>query len=83
MTTPRKPSTVAGRRRPTGEAQPAARPAGDMRAAFQDRSRPEVVNTSFNFPRDFHEHMRRLAFERGVSMKDLIIEAVQAKHPMP
>ena len=54
-----------------------------MRAAFQDRSRPEVVNTSFNFPRDFHEHMRRLAFERGVSMKDLIIEAVQAKHPMP
>ena len=82
MTTPRKPSTVAGRRRPKGEAQPAARPAGDMRAAFQDRSRPEVVNTSFNFPRDFHEHMRRLAFERGVSMKDLIIEAVQAKHPM-
>ncbi|MCV7490020.1 hypothetical protein M3C70_010090 [Micrococcus luteus] len=79
MTTPRKPSTVAGRRRPKGE----ARPAGDMRAAFQDRSRPEVVNTSFNFPRDFHEHMRRLAFERGVSMKDLIIEAVQAKHPMP
>ena len=83
MTTPRKPSTVAGRRRPKGEAQPAARSAGDMRAAFQDRSRPEVVNTSFNFPRDFHEHMRRLAFERGVSMKDLIIEAVQAKHPMP
>lgn len=83
MTTARKPSTVAGRRRPKGEAQPAAQPAGDMRAAFQDRSRPEVVNTSFNFPRDFHEHMRRLAFERGVSMKDLIIEAVQAKHPMP
>ena len=83
MTTPRKPSTVAGRRRPKGETQPAARPAGDMRAAFQDRSRPEVVNTSFNFPRDFHEHMRRVAFERGVSMKDLIIEAVQAKHPMP
>lgn len=83
MTTPRKPSTVGGRRRPKEDAQPAARPAGDMRAAFQDRSRPEVVNTSFNFPRDFHEHMRRLAFERGVSMKDLIIEAVQAKHPMP
>ena len=87
MTTARKPSTVAGRRRPKGEAQPAAqpaaRPAGDMRAAFQDRSRPEVVNTSFNFPRDFHEHMRRVAFERGVSMKYLIIEAVQARHPMP
>ena len=81
MTTQRKPSTVGGRRRPKPE-QPQTVP-GDMRAAFQDRSRPEVVNTSFNFPRDFHEHMRRVAFERGVSMKDLIIEAVQARHPMP
>ena len=81
MNTERK-STVQGRRR-TAASTPQLAEAGDMRAAFQDRSRPEVVNTSFNFPRDFHEHMRRLAFERGVSMKDLIIEAVQAKHPMP
>ncbi|CAM3863464.1 hypothetical protein E4A47_10325 [Micrococcus flavus] len=83
MSTERKPSTVGGRRRPKTDQPQTARPAGDMRAAFQDRSRPQVVNTSFNFPRDFHEHMRRLAFERGVSMKDIIIEAVQAQHPMP
>ena len=83
MSTERKPSTVGGRRRSKADQPQTARPAGDMRAAFQDRSRPQVVNTSFNFPRDFHEHMRRLAFERGVSMKDIIIEAVQAQHPMP
>lgn len=81
MTAQHKPSTVGGRRRPKTE-QPQTAP-GDMRAAFQDRSRPEVINTSFNFPRDFHEHMRRLAFERGVSMKEVIMESVQAQHPMP
>lgn len=81
MTTQRKPSTVGGRRRPK-PGQPQTVP-GDMRAAFQDRSRPEVINTSFNFPRDFHDHMRRLAFERGVSMKEVIMESVQAQHPMP
>lgn len=81
MNTERK-STVKGRRR-TAASTPQLAEAGDMRAAYTVRPQREVVNTSFNFPRDFHEHMRRIAFERGVSMKDIIIEAVQAQHPMP
>lgn len=81
MNTERK-STVKGRRRAAASTSQLAE-AGDMRAAYTVRPQREVVNTSFNFPRDFHEHMRRVAFERGVSMKDIIIEAVQAQHPMP
>ena len=81
MNTERK-STVKGRRR-AAASTPQLAEAGDMRAAYTVRPQREVVNTSFNFPRDFHEHMRRIAFERGVSMKDIIIEAVQAQHPMP
>ena len=83
MTTPRKPSTVAGRRRPKGEAQPAARPAGDMRAAYTVRPQREVVNTTFNLPVELHQHLKRLAFERDTSMKDLIVEAVEATYPLP
>lgn len=82
MTTPRKPTTVAGRRRPKAETQPEARRAGDMRAAFEDRTKPTMVNTSFNFPEDFHDHLRRIAFDQKMSMRDVLVSAVLAQHPM-
>lgn len=81
MNTERK-STVKGRRR-AAASTPQLAEAGDMRAAYTVRPQREVVNTSFNLPVELHQHLKRLAFERGTSMKDLIVEAVEATYPLP
>lgn len=74
MSTPNKP--IIKRRDPNE-----SRTAPDMTAAFLDRTRPQVKNTSFNLPIELHERLRVLAFQRNTTMKDLIVEAVEKTYP--
>ncbi|QQE48231.1 hypothetical protein I6H91_08755 [Micrococcus luteus] len=74
MSTPNKPTI---KRRTTTE----PRPTPDMAAAFPDRTRPQVKNTSFNLPIELHERLRVLAFQQNTTMKDLIVEAVEKAYP--
>lgn len=80
--TPALKSNITGRRRTT-TAPLAPKQAADMRAAFTTQPAREVINTSFNLPVELHQHLKRLAFERDTSMKELIVEAVEAAYPLP
>ena len=65
------------RRENTGE----ARPAPDMSAAFPQRARQEVKNTSIDLPADLHERLRVLAFTEHTTMRQLIIDAIEKTYP--
>ena len=76
--TPKTNAAAPRRRRST----PAAAGAGDMSAAFMPTPKDEdVVNTSFNFPREWHRHLKTVAVQEGKTMRDVIMEAVDEKHP--
>lgn len=74
MSTVKKPSI---KRRTATE----ARPAPNLAKAFPAPSVGEVKNTSIDLPVELHERLRLLAFTERTSMKQLIIDALEATYP--
>lgn len=75
MSTPKKPSI---KRRPKASD---SRPAADMHKAFPAPATEEMKRTSVDLPAELYERVRVTAFKERIPMRQLYIEALEARCP--